>query len=347
MLAMRIKPKISVSPLASKKRSRPNEIPFNPCWRTNGHPTAHAPMESPSSLRAFREQIARSDAPRRRRRGLPRVPDRISEVPLRHAIFPRVVQRVGEHRQAEPLTELEQRRELRRVQVPPPDVRADVHAPAPRAGGALGFRDGGVHILEREGGERHEPQGVRPADRGDLVVENLRQVASERGGRPVEHRRGEGERLQRDPPAVQRLEPRGHVVEHRPDPGGLMRAVPDEPFPVPGFDADPMRGALALQGLEKRCGEDVAVHIHHDVPPIGRPCSRPPSLRGHYDIMSSACSHSVKIWWPRSVTTRFSSRRTVCSSPGCPANVSIAKYMFGLSSAGYLREYAREIHIPS
>ena len=55
----------------------------------------------------------------------------------------------------------------------------------------------------------------------------------------------------------------------------------------------------------------------------------------------------VKTTGPFAVTSTFSSSRHVCSRPGCPANVSMAKYMFSLISAGYLSEYAREIHIPS
>ena len=64
-------------------------------------------------------------------------------------------------------------------------------------------------------------------------------------------------------------------------------------------------------------------------------------------IASSMCSMRVKIDGPSAVTSTFSSRRAVCSRYGCPANVSIAKYMFSLIGAGYFIEYARDIHMPS
>jgi len=35
MLTTRMRPKMSVSPLASRKRRAPKEIPFSPCWRKN------------------------------------------------------------------------------------------------------------------------------------------------------------------------------------------------------------------------------------------------------------------------------------------------------------------------
>src|SRR5205823_6500520 len=67
----------------------------------------------------------------------------------------------------------------------------------------------------------------------------------------------------------------------------------------------------------------------------------------HRAIASSMCSMRVKTTGPFAVTSTSSSSRHVCSRPGCPANVSMAKYMFSLISAGYLSEYAREIHMPS
>src|SRR5204863_7313449 len=67
----------------------------------------------------------------------------------------------------------------------------------------------------------------------------------------------------------------------------------------------------------------------------------------HYFIASSMCSMRVKTTGPSAVTSTFSSSRAVCSRYGCPANVSIAKYMFSLIGAGYFIEYARDIHMPS
>lgn len=65
------------------------------------------------------------------------------------------------------------------------------------------------------------------------------------------------------------------------------------------------------------------------------PACRPGSPDGADQASASSMKGwRVKITGPSLVTSRFSSRRTVCSSPGCPAKVSHAKYMFSSSSTG-------------
>ena len=61
------------------------------------------------------------------------------------------------------------------------------------------------------------------------------------------------------------------------------------------------------------------------------------SGRFHFSISSSK-GKRVKNSWPLSVISKSHSNRTVCSSLGWPANVSTAKYILGLISAGYFRE---------
>src|SRR5215472_7248158 len=59
---------------------------------------------------------------------------------------------------------------------------------------------------------------------------------------------------------------------------------------------------------------------------------------GQSAMASAMCSISVNTTGPLLETRTFSSSRAVCCSPGCPAKVSIAKYIFSLISAGKLRE---------
>ena len=61
------------------------------------------------------------------------------------------------------------------------------------------------------------------------------------------------------------------------------------------------------------------------------------SYLAHFNISSSK-GKRVKNSCPLSVMTMSDSNRTVCSSSGWPAKVSMAKYMLGLISAGYFRE---------
>ncbi len=58
----------------------------------------------------------------------------------------------------------------------------------------------------------------------------------------------------------------------------------------------------------------------------------------HHLSISSSKGKRVKNSWPLSVINKSHSNRTVCSSLGWPANVSAAKYMLGLISAGYFME---------
>src|SRR5207253_7471684 len=84
-----------------------------------------------------------------------------------------------------------------------------------------------------------------------FLVEGPRELPPEGGRRPVEHRGREGQRLQADPPAVHRLEARGNVVEHRADPGDLVRAAPHEALAPPVFHPRPVGRALAHERAEE------------------------------------------------------------------------------------------------
>jgi hypothetical protein len=183
---------------------------------------------------------------------------------------------VDEHGRAQGLGRLEDREERGVVEVPGVHVAADLDAGQPKLPhAALELGDRRLRRLHGQRAEAGEAAGMGAHDRGDVVVQEPREVERVLGLRPVaEHDGHRRERLHADAGLVALLEPaprvpagvadlaEERVVDHHPRPAGRVVLEADE-------------AAVAVPGPElgPPLGEDVRVDVdlQHRPPPRGCP----------------------------------------------------------------------------
>ena len=203
-------------------------------------------------------------------------PDEPGKPVARHPIFADHLPRVNEDGGAERCGRLEDREELRAVEIRSVDVRADLDTLEPELpDAALELPDREVGALHRDGSQTGETRRVRARDPGDVVVQAPREIERHLRVRPVaEHDRNCREHLHVDARGVAFGQPRldipgvaldlaeqGTVDDHaRAAAAGRLMLESNEPFAA---------RHVALAEVGQSLGKDVSMDV--DLQQVRRP----------------------------------------------------------------------------
>jgi hypothetical protein len=146
---------------------------------------------------AAEDQVARGD------RGVERIAEQIGEIEALHALATDGLQRMQEHRQAELLDPREDRLEGRIVEIAVVDVGAHVDAAhARQLAHPVELVDGTLRVEHRQGRKHDETIRMRFVGFDGRIVPSFRQSMRQVGVGPVQHRRGQRERVHADALAI-------------------------------------------------------------------------------------------------------------------------------------------------